>query len=193
MRNIAVNKKLLLVVVSIAAILFFIFFGPSANLGKIDDWQFKPVQSYPLQIAEQILQGAPFSDFWYFYLLALVVIILFFIPVLVFLQGLVMRIKHGDNQSLREMGIHKISLGLPTTIIFITTLVVLIIRYGGFYPQDEKTLYIILGILGGVLAVAIISLIVLFVRGVYLWIKFRTDRELRKRKLEKIEKVNESR
>lgn len=181
MRNISVNKKLLLVVVGIAAILLFIFFGPLANFGKIDDWQFTPGQFSPLQIVGQILENAPFSEFWYFYLLALGAIILFLIPVLVFFQGLVMRVKHGDDQFLRARGIHKISLGLPTTIIFISTLIVFIVFCRGFYPQNEKTLFIILGILGGVLAAVVISLIVLFVRGLYLWIKFRADRELRKK------------
>lgn len=178
MQNIITNKKLLLLLAGIAAVLLFVILGPASNLGKIDDWQFTPGQFSFLSVVKQIFQEAPFSEYWYFYLLALAVLILFLIPVFIFFQGLVIRIKHKDDPILKTVGIHKISLGLPTTIIAITLAVVLIALYRGFYPENET---VILYILGGILAMAVISLIVLLVRGLYVWIKFRADQELRKR------------
>lgn len=177
MQNIISNKKLLLIVAGVAAILLFIFFGPSSNFGKIDDWQFTPGQFSFSSVVEQLFQNAPFSEYWYFYLLALAILILFLIPVFIFFQGLAMRIKHADDPNLKARGIHKISLGLPTTIIAITLAVVLIALYRGFYPESPVILYI----LGGILAIAVISIIVLLVRGLYVWIKFRADQELRRK------------
>jgi len=177
MQNIISNKKWILLATGVVAIALFIFYrttfsiGPTSNLGKIDDWQFTLGQ-FSFSSVE-----APFSEYWYFYLLAFVALLLFLIPVFIFFQGLVMRIKHADDQILRAKGIHKISLGLPTTIIAITLAVILVALYRGFYPENEFILYI----LGGILAIAIISLIVLLVRGLYVWIKFRADQELRKR------------
>src|SRR3989338_685457 len=163
-QNIITNRKWIFFTAGVAAISLFIFFGPAANLGKIDDWQFTSGQLSFSQIVEQLLQQAPFSEFWYFYLLAFGAIILFLIPVFIFFQGLAMRIRHADDQILRAKGIHKISLGLPTTIIAITLAVVLIALYRGFYPENGS---VILYILGGILAVAVTSLIVLLVRGFY--------------------------
>lgn len=181
MQNIIKNKKQILVVASGAAILLFIFFDWLTKLGKIDDWQFTPDQFNFSYMVKLIWQEVPFLEFWYFYLLALGAFVLFLIPVFIFFQGLVIRIKHADDQILRAKGIHKISLGLPITIIVITTVTVLIALFRGFYPQNDITVLYILYVLGSVLALAAISLIVLFVRGVYTWIKFRADHELRKR------------
>ncbi len=178
MQNIITNRKWILLAAGVAVAALFMFSGSITNLGKIDDWQFTPGQFSFSSVVEQLFQQAPFSEYWYFYLLAFVVLILFLIPVFIFFQGLVMRIKHADDLILRAKGIHKISLGLPATIIAITSAIVFIALYRGFYPENET---IILYILGSILAIAIISLTVLLVRGLYLWIKFRADQELRKR------------
>jgi len=183
MQDIITNKKWILLAVGTAAISLFLFFGPATNLGKIDDWQFTPGQFSFSSVLEQFFQQAPFSEYWYFYLLAFVALILFLIPVFIFFQGLVLRIKHADDQILRAKGIHKISLGLPTTIIAITLAVVIIALYRGFYPENGA---VILYVLGGILAVAVISLVTLLVRGLYVWIKFRADQELKRRGRNKI-------
>lgn len=168
-----------MLVIGVAVFLFFIFFGPSSNFGKTDDWQFTPGQFSFSSIVEQFIQAAPFSEYWYFYILAFAILILFLIPVFIFFQGLVMRIRHADDQVLRAKGFHKLSLGLPTTIIAITLVIVLGALYRGFNLEDNRT--VILYVLGGILTISVISIIVLLIRGLYIWIKFRADQELRKR------------
>lgn len=145
--------------------------------GKKDDWQFSAT-SKAISRSRNSLQLPPFFEFWYGYLIAASAIIFLLIPVLILIHGCIKLLKNWKNLRnpvIRVSGLHKILIGLPISLILFSGMALLISE---FYQIDNYFFVISLAILPTI--IAIISELMLLIKGAYQWLKFRQVPLLRK-------------
>lgn len=134
---------------------------------KIDDWEYSysPVQEGLKSISEIF----PFAENWYWYLLILIIILCILAPAVISLYGAVKWLRNRDNPEMRNLGKHKFSLGVPTLILLMGGVAS---YFTGKRTADEEIVMIVVLI---TLGLYLLSMIILFVHGVYVRIKYRSD------------------
>jgi len=176
-KRILSSKKGKIFIAIILLVIALFTFDKVINYGKVDDWQFTPSLGSRMPSISQIIQNMPFTQYWYLYIISIVVLIFLLAPVVIFIKGLIKAIRDFKQKEKRVHALYTMSLGLPTTIILATALLLL---YSFEYIVNTQKIFL-LYIYGGIGLLAVILNIFSLIRGLYLWIKRRDNQEVKKK------------
>lgn len=181
-------KKIALGLVVFVAVLCLGILAHTAFVtrGRIDDWKFVPTAftGYGLTMAD-LFSMPNFTQYWYVYLIALIVLVLYVLPIGIFLQGVWIFFRTIHDKNKRSRGTHKIAIGLPMVLFVVLLACILFVAAKGF---DADSLFgipstILASILVGcILFIEVCIVAPLFIRGLYTWIKYRKEDQDKKRR-----------
>ncbi|MBI2484250.1 VWA domain-containing protein [Candidatus Uhrbacteria bacterium] len=135
-----------------------------AQKEKIDDWQFTP-QSYTSVFT---LNLPPFPEYWYAYVVLVLAFVLCLIPIGIFFHGLYLFFSSIRDKEYRSRGTHKIALGISPVVAISALILFIFLLTGG--SLNARMLFVALNLF---FLTSFIGSIVLLIRGIYVWIRYR--------------------